>query len=501
MLKDIKNTTKHTSVYAIGNISIKIIGFILLPIYTNEAYLSKDDFGMLAILEATAQLLTVLLSLALSTSLTRWYWDNDYKHKQKSIVFTVLAFLLFLNVPVGLVLVAKATFFSKLIFSAESFAYLLQLTFITVFFRIVNTLTMQLLQIQSKSVYYTVTNVIKLLLVLTLTVVAVTKMGRGLNGIWEASIIGEVFLLLITLPFLLKNISFSFEWTILKEMFHYSYPLVLSNLAVIALTVTDRYMLNYMSGLVATGIYSLGLRLANTLKLVLTDSVMAAVAPVRMQKLNDPDNHRFFSKILTYTSFIGIIFLLLLSLFSLEAIKVITSTTEYWKASGIIGILSFSFLFSMVRVNLTTGLTLTKQSKIMGTLTFVTAALNIALNVALIPTWGMYGAAMATLVSQLLFTILTYFTAQKAYHIPYEIRKIGLAIGLAAIIVFVGIQLEEMHVALRLAIKMSLFIGFPFLLVVVGFYEKVELETLKSILQSWRHPGKLKENLTRLIKS
>ncbi|NQU52694.1 MAG: oligosaccharide flippase family protein [Bacteroidetes bacterium] len=500
MLKEIKKITKHSSVYALGNISIKIIGFILLPIYTNEAFLSKDDFGMLAILEATAQVLTVLFAFALSSSLVRWYWDKDYKEKQKSIVFTILCFLLVINSPVSVVLVLKAGFFAKLIFGSISFAYLLQLTFITVFFKIFNSVIAQLLQIQSKSVFYTSINVAKLLVVLTLTILAVTKMGRGLNGIWEAAVIGELLLLVITTPYILKNITLSFEWKVFKEMFAYSYPLVLSNLAVIALTVTDRYMLHYISGLAATGIYSLGLRLANTLKIVITDSIMAALAPIRLKKFNDPNNHRFFSKVLTYTTFLFILVLLVVSLFSLEGIKLITKTTDYWRAAGIIGVLSFAFLFSLIRINLTTGLTITKKTKILGVLTFITAALNFLLNLLLIPVWDIYGAAAATLLSQFVFMGLTYITAQKAYAIPYEFKKILIAVSIAAIIVFSGVLIKDIAVICRLPLKLVLLVSYPFILLLFNFYEEVELDAIHNVFSSWRNPKRLKENIRRLLK-
>ncbi|WP_297094236.1 lipopolysaccharide biosynthesis protein [uncultured Draconibacterium sp.] len=500
MLQDIKKTTRHSSVYAIGNISIKVIGLILLPLYTNEAFLSKDDFGMLAILEATAQVLTVLLAFALSSSLIRWYWDEDYKEKQKSIVFTIFSFLLVINTPVCGALLINADHFSKLIFGSISFGYLLQLTFITVFFRVLNSITLQLLQIQSRSVFYTVINVVKLLVVLLLTVFAITKMGRGLNGIWEASVIGEILMLLLTLPYILKNVRYSFEWKVFKEMFVFGYPLVLSNLAVITLTVTDRYMLNFISGLAAAGIYSLGLRLANTLKIVITDSVMAALAPIRLKKFNDPNNHRFFSKILTYTSFLFILVMLVVSLFSLEAIKLITKTTDYWRAAGIIGVLSFAFLFSLIRINLTTGLMITKKSNVLGVLTVLTAVLNFGLNILFIPLWDIYGAAAATLISQFIYMCVTYYAAQNQYKIPYEVNKLVIAILVAGTITFVGILIKDIQILWRLSLKIILLGSFPFILLLFNFYEKVEIESIKNIFASWRNPKMLKENLKRFLK-
>ncbi len=47
MLENIKSAAKGTIIYGLANVSIKLIGIILIPIYTNYKYLTKDDFGVL----------------------------------------------------------------------------------------------------------------------------------------------------------------------------------------------------------------------------------------------------------------------------------------------------------------------------------------------------------------------------------------------------------------------------------------------------------------------
>src|SRR6056297_224965 len=99
MLQDIKNASKHSFVYSIGNISLKLLGLILIPYYTNEAYLSHEAFGALALLEATMQLASGLFGLALAHGLKRWFWDNKYINKQKEIFFTAFSSLLVIIIP------------------------------------------------------------------------------------------------------------------------------------------------------------------------------------------------------------------------------------------------------------------------------------------------------------------------------------------------------------------------------------------------------------------
>ena len=54
MLDQIKSTSKNSIVYGLGNVSVKLVGLILIPIYTDPAYLSFDDYGILGILESTS---------------------------------------------------------------------------------------------------------------------------------------------------------------------------------------------------------------------------------------------------------------------------------------------------------------------------------------------------------------------------------------------------------------------------------------------------------------
>ena len=90
MLDSIKISVKDTVIYGFGNVAVKIVGLILIPLYTNPEYFNVDDFGVLGILEISALVLTAILASSLPQSLTRWYWDKDFVQEQKSIFFICL---------------------------------------------------------------------------------------------------------------------------------------------------------------------------------------------------------------------------------------------------------------------------------------------------------------------------------------------------------------------------------------------------------------------------
>jgi O-antigen/teichoic acid export membrane protein len=258
-------------------------------------------------------------------------------------------------------------------------------------------------------------------------------------------------------------------------------------------------MIHFITGPQDTAIYSLGFRFANTLQLVISVSMMAALTPLRMKKINEPSNQRFYSKTLTYVSFVFVICLIILSLFSLEALKIFTKSSNYWAANGIIPILSYSFLFILMRQNINIGLVIRKKTKRVAILVLLTTILNFGLNALLIPIWDVYGAAFATLTSQFIFCWMMLWQSQKFYTINYELRKIAVMVILSVLIVIIGLVISQLGIWIRLPIKLVLLVSFPIILYFFDFYEPKELETLKLILKTWYNPMKLKENLRRFI--
>jgi len=499
MLDEIKSASKHSLIYGLGNLAPKIIGLILIPLYTNPRYLSQADYGALAVLEATTQLLVGILTMAMIQGLTRWYWEEKYLAEQKSLFFTTFVFLLVTILPLSVALLLFSEPLSQVLFKSSSFSYLIQLSIITAGLKILNNQIFCLAKLQSKSVLYSLTSVAKFVLILGFTLYWIILKGKGLEAIWQAYVIGEGIILIALIPYAYVNSKLKFQIVILKEMLVYGLPLMFATVSGVILAVTDRYMLNSMTGLEQTGTYSLGLRIANTLNLVLSTSFALALSPIRMKKINDPDNKRFYSKINTYTAFVFILALLVLSLFSLEFLKVFTGSAKYWAANGVIPILSFALFFGLLRNNVTIGLVVKKKTRSIGIITFITGVLNVGLNLVLIRLLDIYGAALATLLSQLFFFTTIYIVAQKAYSIPYELKKIIILILVSTLFIIGGVLLADLNVWIRLPVKFGFLVLFPLILFVLNFYEKKEVEIIKLVLKTWYNPKKLGQNIKRFL--
>ncbi|MEA1898291.1 MAG: hypothetical protein U9N53_11595, partial [Bacteroidota bacterium] len=110
------------------------------------------------------------------------------------------------------------------------------------------------------------------------------------------------------------------------------------------------------------------------------------------------------------------------------------------------------------------------------------------------------GASTATLFSQIIFFFAIYLFAQKAYFIPYEIWKISRMTLLAFLLYFLAGFSGDLSLLLRLIIKSTILISFPFLLYLIGFYEKNEIQGLKGMWGKWKTPANWNENLIDFLK-
>lgn len=487
MLNKLKDTVKQTVIYSIGNISTKLVGFILIPIYTKQ--LSVEEFGVLSILEISSQILIAFLGLSLHQGLTRWYWDIKNKEKQDSIFFTILLFVLvFSSVFVVLFFIIKKQL-AILIFENANYQQLIILLLISSSFQLISQLVTSLMRLQSKAVMFSVTSLVRLVIALFFTIYFIIYLERGVIGIYEAQIISYFIFLIITLKYILQNINLNLDIQTLKKILIFSYPLTISAVAAVLLNVADRYSIRYIAGFKETGIYSLGFKISSLIKSIFMASAQFAITPIVYKMVNDKNNVRFYSKLATYMTYAITLVAIVVSIFSKELVVLLAKKEEYIIAFKIIPILSISLIIDQFRYNIAFGLNIAKKTKIISRIIITVSIINIILNVILISYFSIYGAAIATLISRIIFCMSYYYYSNKYYPVPYELTKIIKMIFLAAIFIIAAILCNDLYnFFIVFSIKTLIIIAFPFALYFINFYEKQEIIAIKGFWNKWKNP-------------
>lgn len=498
MLKSIKISLKDSLIYGLGNIAVKVIGFILIPLYTDPKFFSVDDFGIIGLLDISGLVLTALLASALPQTLTRWFWEKDHARNQKGIFFMTLATQVVVSLVFCILLIPLSGTFSDLLLKKTDWQNVITLVIIASSLQAVNNIVNTLMRLQSRSILYTFTNLLKLIVVLALTLYFIIFRNMGIEGIYLAQVMGNTLFLIILAGYTIKNSSPFFDWNLFKSMNTYGFPLLLANVAAVLLNVIDRYSLNSLALLKYVALYTLAFKITSILKFVIVDSIKLTIAPMMFKRLGSPDNKRFYSKVLLYTSYILMFAIVGISLFSLEIVDVISRSPEFRSAVGIIPVLSLSIFFVNLKEVTVYGLHFAKKTKVIGSIVVLTTLLNLGLNIALIPFWDIMGAAAATLISQIIYWLAIHFYSRKYFFIPYEMRKIGILFIVGTLLSFLSLAFNEMSIIPRLALKTIVFLGFPFILYMLKFYEQVELQAIRGFFAKWSDLNRLGENLRSL---
>lgn len=495
MLNHIKISFRDSLIYGLGNIAVKLIGFVLIPLYTNPKYFNVDDYGMLGVLDISGMVLTAFLASSLPQILTRWYWDKDYQSNQRGIFFMTLATQIVISLLFCLLLFPLSGTFSELLFKKTDWGRVITLVVLSSGIQAVNNIVNTLIRLQSKSLLYTVTNLSKLAIVLVLTIWLIVSKGKGLEGIYLAQVIGNTFFLIVLAVYTIRNCTLYFNWPVFKSMQGYGFPLLLANISAVLLNVIDRFSLNSLALLKYVALYTLAFKISSVLKLVIVDSFKMAIAPLMIKNIDSPDNSRFYSKILLYTSYVLMLAIIVVSMFSLEIIKVITKSSEFWNSVSIIPILALSVFFVNMKEVTVYGLHIARKTGIIGIIVILATVLSLALNVALIPRWDITGAALATLISQFVYWLAVHYFSQKSFYVPYEMKKILILFISGGIFSFLSLLFNQMELLPRLLMKSLTVISFPFVLYLLNFYEKAELQALKGFFVKWSDISKFGENI------
>jgi O-antigen/teichoic acid export membrane protein len=117
-----------------------------------------------------------------------------------------------------------------------------------------------------------------------------------------------------------------------------------------------------------------------------------------------------------------------------------------------------------------TGISIARQTKYFALYTGYTSALNIALNFALIPPFGIVGAAAASFVTAAALAVLYFRRAQELDRAPFDLRAVLGALALAAALVAVGSTIRLDEVWASALVKLPLVLAYPLVVWRLGWF-------------------------------
>lgn len=249
--------------------------------------------------------------------------------------------------------------------------------------------------------------------------------GSALPNILVAAILWIVFF---------KQQPYGFSYEYWKYGLSFGIPMIFHTLSNQVLGQSDRIMMEKMGTFPEDiGIYSFFYSFVSILSTIMS-ALNSSWNPFFYDNLHDRNYDKLNQKIKNYVSLFvtlvcGFLFL------SNEAVKIFADD-EYWSGMFLVPILVLAIYFNYIYLFAVNYEFFYSKPKIIAVGTCASAATNIVLNLALIPKYGMYGAAIATLISYILLAIFHFIIVKtwKLEHYPLNIKS--LLMGLLMVILF-----------------------------------------------------------------
>ncbi|WP_343750536.1 lipopolysaccharide biosynthesis protein [Lentibacillus halophilus] len=398
-----RNTFLTNSIlYVIGGLMTPLIGFIMLPIYTQ--YLSPDEYAIMTTVQTLVGMLEVFIILSLKSALTRFYYDflEDLK-KQKEYLGSIFMFVFLFSTVLSLISLFLYKPIGSLLFNSipikPYYFYLIILAWISGLF----SLPMALYRAQEKAGTFVSANVIKAFFTMLLTGYLIVGEGMGAESALLSQITISFIVTAIVYIFQLKNIKLNWNKTFIKESLLFSLPMIPHVASGWIISSSDRVILEKFISLDNLGVYSLAAQVSMVLAIFYT-SVNNAFVP-RYTRLRKEGQETDGNKLLKVFLMVILIFGLVSIPISMFAVRVITSE-EYYGAIILLPALLIGHMIKGFYYMPVAKLVYAKKTGAIARSSTIAAVVNIIINFVVIPYIGVYGAIVSTIMAELVRYLL-----------------------------------------------------------------------------------------------
>lgn len=470
----IKRTIQLGSIYSIGSISQGSLFVLLFPIYTS--FLSTHDFGIIGLMSITVSLLTRFVSSPINSAFTRFYYAPEYREKSGVLLFNLFLWALLIITCCTMIFWKISGYLAGILLQDRNLAYLLKIYALILFLQPFSSLFLCLLRMLERARYFVFTSIFSLLFSAGLTLYLLVVLKKGVLSLIVGNLLGLIATVIMVLPVFIKKSTFKLSRSILIPPARYAYPLLLSEYSNLLIQSGDRYVLRIFNSVSTVGLYSFGYQIAGILQTALVTPLKQALQPVVLKQEENPDAVRDFLRIgATYFYLLGCAACLLISLFSREILMIFARKETFWAAWVIVPIITYSYVQHGIGNFVGWGMGLMKKSFHISGIVLVAALVNIGLNFLFVPQWGMLGAALATMLSYLVWNVLKAYYSAKFYNLHFEIGRLlhitGIGFGLYGLSLLIA---DNGAIGTVVALKFLCFLGYPLTLWSTGFFSDSE---------------------------
>ncbi len=417
MQKRYTKLLSNTLIFTVGKFVSKIIVILMLPFYTS--YLSSAEYSTADLITNLCNLLIPIACLGVSEGIFR---EAASSEQDKEAFFTNGTVLMLIGGGAFLLL-------SPLLSLLDYFTSYVWLIIIYVLSSNIHSVCSQYVCAIGKTKLFAGQGVLNTMLTVVLNIIFLVVFNMGIYGyvlsVVLADFLSSLFLIFVARlykAFIPSRISLG----IMKKLLRFCLPLIPSTIFWWITGVSDRYMVASLRSDTENGLYAAAYKVPTLLTYVVTIFNDAWRLSAVSESEDKEKCTKFYSEVFKY--YIAVMFTggAILAV-GAQLFSMILFADSYFDAWVYIPVLSAATVFTALDTFLGSAYFTVRKTGMSFWTSFVGAALNILLNILLIPRWGAMGASVATYASYFVVFIIRTVTMHK--FIPFNMYPLKLVLN------------------------------------------------------------------------
>jgi O-antigen/teichoic acid export membrane protein len=458
-------------------------------------YLTPKDYGAAEILFAAVVTASIVVRFGLIEAILRFYYKDDEDPAQ--VVAGSFAGLFWLSTLGALMLLPFAGPLSEaLLPEAEklggSAPDLVRIAIGGLWVLTMWEFMLTLFRLEERARAYFVTTILNVVASIGLTVVLVVGLDEGARGLLVGSYAAGAAFVLTLIALQWRRLSLRFDRGMMQRLFRFGLPTMPAEVSLYLLNFVDRLIIVRSLGLAEAGLYSLGVKFAQAVN-VLVRGFQLAWPPLAYSIREDGEARRVYATVVTL--FVAgcawvVAGMWLLSRWIVRAL----ADPKFFDSFEVIGLISTAVTLYALYLVLVVILGRTGRTEFNLPAAVAALVTNLALNLLLVPSLGIVGAGLALVASYVVVLGLMYVFTQRLFPVPYEWGRLLRVVLTVAALVGIAELLVPTEGALGFLLRVALFAAYPLLLLGTDFFTEGERLWLVKL----RHPATVIAGLATL---
>ena len=418
-------------VYGIGGVASSAVSVLLVPIYARQ--LGSDGVGVTGVLNSVIALSLMLVGLALPQAFFRWYLkEATDRHGRAAVLGTTLTIRVVASLAGSVVVLLGVLPLTVALYAGDHLP-VFALAAPIVLFDSFSSIPLSVLRAERRARAYVAVSLTRAILGTILILTLVVPMGIGVIGVAAGSAMAAAVSAAVGIA-AIQRLGFPrrrFDPALARRMLAFSLPLVPAGLAGWVLNLSDRPLLQAITGDEAiVGVYTLGYTAGLVINALAVQPFSLAWGAASWEIARRDDAPRAFARILTWFLVVAAGLALLLAGLGTDVLRFLVGP-EFELSRFVVPFSAFAYVLYGAYTITTSGLAIVGRTPLVATTMAIAAATALVLNLALIPLIGMFGAALSTLLSYALLAALSGSVSQRHYPVPWQLGRAIAVLGIA----------------------------------------------------------------------